>query len=92
MRAGRALYFDPRREVFRYPDLQLVNRSTDADWQPAVSCLRQDRRGTIWFGVDHDLYRYDPRTGAQEGYLQPHCIYNLTEGPQGSAPPNFSAK
>ena len=78
----RALYFDPRREVFRFPDLQLVNRSTDADWQPAVSCLRQDRRGAVWFGVDHDLYRYDPRTGAREGYLQPHFIHNLTMGPR----------
>lgn len=78
----RALYFDPRREVFRFPDLQLVNRSTDADWQPAVSCLRQDRRGAVWFGVDHDLYRYDPQTGTREGYLQPHFIHNLTIGPR----------
>jgi len=78
-----ALYFDPRREVFQFYDLTLTTGAGTGHSRPAVNCLRQDRQGVIWFGVERELYRYDPRTGVQSAYPQNHLINNLLEGPQG---------
>ncbi|MEZ5042799.1 MAG: two-component regulator propeller domain-containing protein [Saprospiraceae bacterium] len=79
----RAFYFDPRRELFQFPNLQLTNHSKTSQWQATVNCLWQDRQNAIWFGVEQDLYRFDPMTGLQEVYPQKYFINNLTVGPQG---------
>lgn len=80
-RPRRALFFDPRREVFQFYGPAEAKRPGRAF--PAVYCLEQDRQGFVWYGDEHKLYRYDPKTGRKAEYPQISFINDLTIGPRG---------